>query len=326
MKLKVIQVSVLVLVAVTACSAPNMSSQEVSATADTSSPAANLTVSASPTPELVIATETQVNLITTEVMTPSLDLQSTPALTLIPMTPPSEVLLPEDLLFTQQMPDCILPCWYDLRVGESRLEDVVGFLENTLLFDMVTIPSSSPDTNSISFIDLHSMWIFDDGEWLSISFLIDPDSRLLSSIGFSFIHEETGQHLTIYRLISELGNPLLAMVRPEMTQSSEEGIIDILLVFQDGLLFTLQYPISLLESDSNLVGSLCVNQGPNAGSMQITEEYQEDMSELTPLQEWEIDTSIEAYNLIPFENVTDFSLEDLSTESRQDECIQIRLE
>jgi hypothetical protein len=244
-----------------------------------------------------------------------------------------------DFFFTPSAdPDCVLPCWQGLRVGESGRDDVRRVFDEVFGFngmldffseDYLRYVEKSDDAawSTQNLPDLYPTgyrWIFPRSDFV-MTFWLDQNTDLLE--GMSFYWQLPGDFAvaSAQDVIRQLGTPdnLLA------SEPSPYGV-ELLFIYKEGLVFYFAgMKLSNTEWVQNkLTGTLCLNseQG-GAGRSFITKPLNPALNELSPLQARFTTHWLEIGNQMrPISYYYDITFEDLARRSTQeaDVCIHTR--
>lgn len=181
-----------------------------------------------------------------------------PTITLSPTiyaTPPAfaDTLLQEDVLFGQSIvPDCELPCWYGLRVGESKKSEIQEFFNNILGFngtrdffsgtELPVLGEDLPEGYSGTGYTWHAV---PDPEQvgsgsISVRTYFEDQSYILGGIDLTFEFTPFARNITPQRVLRELGVPTGMYVSVSDPERSVDGWTSLTIVYSDGYVFEYQ--------------------------------------------------------------------------------------
>lgn len=255
-------------------------------------------------------------------------------------TPPLPPDIVEDFFFADSHPDCHLPCWQGLVIGESGRTDIQDMFDTVLAFDgnREFIPETPPEAESNplpsgTYATGH-LWYpsaEDPLQTFGIAVYYEQDTFLLQAIAFGSQYPPFNAMLSPQRIIRELGQPSHFLMALGGTERGDIAGLRLQMVYDDaGMVFDIHVltPIALSITQGSLDGSLelCLGgerwgQGYDTGfwSIYILEPLENGLEGLSPLQEALITHfGSDHEEMIPVAGFFDVSLDTITELALQD--------
>lgn len=305
-----------------------------------------LTASRAPTP-----TSSQVP-VDQSIQAQSAQVESGAVPTLLPSpsaTPALPDVITDDFFFDGFDADCQPPCWHGLRIGQSTVQDVGIVLGQPFVIDLDQDLSQIPGTLAFpGHVSKVQQWFFGDSggynteEQLSIRIIINDGSLKLTALIFDWTYSILDANLRPQRLIRELGVPDQMLVDLRETGSLAWQVLDILVVYRQGIIYFRETIVPVEVSTSYSQGVQQIDEailevclggklwedwegyGIVPGHLILLEPLRNGLNNLTAAQEWSIDNlpgSLESF--LPIQEVFNLSLEQITELAQQpgDACI-----
>ncbi len=188
-----------------------------------------------------------------------------------PKPPYEETMLGDDFLSNGTDDSCQLPCWFNLRVGETSISEVEDFFNVQLGFETLSLAQNTDNPNSI--IQARSTWGFEGIDGLHIRVRISKGTLIYYYVDWVG-ESKFGPYVQLYRFIDGLGNP--QAVRLEIDENYI-GFFSLLVSFDSDIEVSLDY-FSEAQDDGTFI--MCTDDPPLSGSIRaparrLTEEYEE---------------------------------------------------
>ena len=222
--------------------------------------------------------------------------QLAPAMPLPTPLPPSWVL--EDLLFQNAPENCHLPCWQNIVVGELTGEDAEAMFENVLQYPGSVIPA---DFGNIYGID--QGWLFNKEplEYFHMYVWIDSETNRVRAIQFLWtLYSGTpDKPVSLRRLFQELGTPSNILILFTGTESAEEGLFAIKMIFSNGIVYSLGGHTPILNREGKGVIQLCLpylrlnDAFVSDGSLLILEPLNDGLASMNSVQSYYLQDAIQ---------------------------------
>lgn len=189
-----------------------------------------------------------------------------PTRTLIP-TLTNTPALPADYIGTLlfqgiQYPNCELPCWRGLVIGESTLQDVQAMLERDFQLSLPPQPSTIEHLHLIEYA-----WTTRTDGSFGIGFWIETKTQTLNTINFWWSRGHEGD-MTPRRVIQELGAPDQWWF--EFEDALQMDWYDSAMVYSSGLIFMHSPTIYTVSTDQGELAQFCLDDNWVVGSAFIT--------------------------------------------------------
>jgi hypothetical protein len=269
------------------------------------------------TPEVTIAPQAveETSLPDTPTTQPTLTLSETVVPVPLPSLPDSVL---EDFLFSRDFdPDCGLPCWQGLIVGEADRDDIQKTLDSVFGFDgrdvfsepMPVLVEPPPPGLELAV----ATWSFPSSYRLSARFYVDTDTSLLEATAFNWgTSGEVLAPITLPQIIREMGTPSKMLVLAE-GQPGDTTFFQINVIYSDGVFFYLSggVPTNLTPYEGRFEGlfELCLDHMFGNRDAIITRPIPHALEQLSPLQE---QLFFIPEGAVPFEQAFDVSLDELT--------------
>lgn len=257
-------------------------------------------------------------------------------------SPPPDIGLPREFLFEQQTPTCELPCWHDLRIGDSNPERIQSTFETVFHINKDLFSESSLEQGEV-FEDVPGLTFASWGETVSqepfqrfeVDVWITEEGHILQGISFRSRYEPYNTTLTLERVIQELGNPDYLYASIGDIGLTDYASIILLPVYTRGIAFmiTMYVPILSREGDSIEIEYCLDSPYPRTDSdtaflsiftyAYLVASFQ-NIDNLDTLQGYLIGSEIESHEMEPFENSFGINIEQLQALIQDDNtlCLQ----
>ncbi len=231
----------------------------------------------------------------------------------IPLTTPTpdfmDTHIVNEYLFAPSVdPDCQLPCWQGLRIGESTKEDVVRMFDEVLDIREGLKLSTDESITRIPGTELIWYWwdIRDtegnlDG-WFTLKTILDDETDILQCIDIVTAPYEMYEIQTPQQVIRELGRPSAIYV-----DNTSFYLMNLMLLYDEGIVSLSTTAISIDEQPIGehtveVVTNYCLNEIPLSREVIIVESVNDiTAASLTPiLNAWVGEDLLEA--LVPIED------------------------
>lgn len=236
--------------------------------------------------------------------------QTHPAQTMTPTIPVYPKLestaLGEDFVFNGESPDCKLPCWHGLVIGQTELEQTVSTMRKVLQLPADTallqqVPSSPSGSMPGNLELLDFPWLAvggEAGENLQITLFHDRGTGILQAIRMYSSYPLYNVPLTPQRIIKELGQPSIFLMSWQGTGNGGLALVKLRLVYEKGIVFTVRKhnEITLRWDSSNYEGEMKMCLGGKAWDNSTAIDWNIDfipplsdqLNDLTPIQQYVI--------------------------------------
>lgn len=278
--------------------------------------------------------------------TPMLTAAPSPSPTLAPTPVFGTAQVGEDFLFEGQPSGCELPCWQNLNPGETRAHEVQKMLDMAFGFSGTYdfIEHAKPDKEIEGLRWTGFTWDIVPGsidtfspEFFNINVWIDENSQMLEAIQLLAVSQRFGETTSPQYVIKKLGMPSRGLASVQRTAVMDLGSGAFMLHYDQGV--TILYTGILFSIDPKLIddpnddiaevclGTLHSKSGIYWVDVYLTQPFQNGFDELTPIQEYLMNSRMTVTNppFDEFEEVFDLSLEDITRLAQQKEnaCLQI---
>jgi len=252
--------------------------------------------------------------------------------------PPLPSSVESDFLFGGNSPECPLPCWNGLIVGESGREEIQAVFDDVFGFngayDLFAEPP--PPYYSSPTYDLDGLRVV-GYEWarggvdslrLAIHLWVEEDTSTLREIAFQWGGDvRLGSQVTLRRILREMGTPshLVMLLGPPQAYYAAYEVAAI--YEEEGVVFWLSGGMPAVRPDDEdaLNVEVCLEERFDSGRVHIVEPPPEDSSNFRRF--W-LSNIPRARYLDPSEDVLGLTAEELTALAMQDEdvCMTIEFE
>jgi hypothetical protein len=250
-----------------------------------------------------------------------------PTRTPTPTPPPLPTAMMEDFLFAGNLtPDCWLPCWNGLRIGQSGRADVQEMFNTALgftgrnLFEEPLPYGYRPHLRGQDIMAQY--WTSGDPFWnFGTLYIVTEDTGVLQAISFEWLSYFPGRP-TPQRVLRELGAPSHMLVRLESGLIyPNQGGFSLMMIYQAGMIFIFDGGIWIdtTITDAGTEGEIEFSLGENldifAGAVRIVGPIDDNLENLTPLQTFFLEGT---NDLVPIQDVFGVSLEEITELAQQE--------
>jgi hypothetical protein len=253
-------------------------------------------------------------------------------------SPTPRASLPEQLLFDGQLPDCELPCWLNLKVGQStELEiqntfDTVFHLNGREIFseESLGIGSGLENIPGLTFVLWGTTISQEPFQRFEAQIWVTEEDHLLQGIRFRSLYEPYNTTLSLQRIFQELGIPEYFYAGAGDIGLEDFASIILMPVYSRGVAFmiTMYVPI-LSRQDNSFTFEYCLDSPyPRSNDERAfvsisTDVYLvspfETIANLDRLQEYLIGSEIQDRGLLPFQDVFGVSTAQIQAQMESDE-------
>jgi len=242
----------------------------------------------------------------------------------------------DNFLLGGNSPDCQLPCWNGLLIGESDQEDIQTTFDHVFGFNGAFDLFAEPPSSYLPAARVPEGFGFGGYLWsdsvnlssLRTFLLVDETTHILQGMEFSVggSSHHFNPDMSLRPILRELGAPSHLLV--DLSPREGGGCyykFDIVVVYEEGISFILYGGISVdVEAQR---ADYCLGDEFSAERVDITEPLQNGLRNLSPLQESLIDFTQDS-RFAPSEEVLGLTAEEITALAMQDEdvCITIQLE
>jgi hypothetical protein len=276
--------------------------------------------------------------------TPTIELTPTD---ILPTPSFNDSLVADSFIFTPSIdPDCKLPCWQGLQIGVSNQEDIQRVLDEVFGFNgtldfFSNNPFEGDDLRGYGIQIIPELyvtgykWRWLPNESLEIFLWVDENSSTLQAIRFSWVSAGSFNEPSPEIILKNLGKPDYIMVSDPMVKRAggrtDKVSTRLMIVYEEGIAFRIpvfQVRIKSEEGVNGLeyYGEFCFedDEASYHGEASIMEPLSGNLDNLTPLQDMFIGRWIEhsAWELVPFEDIYDATLEEATELALQEECVR----
>jgi hypothetical protein len=247
----------------------------------------------------------------------------------------------DDLFFGSAAPNCQLPCWQGLVVGQSSMADVQRMFDTTFDFQgKVDFAQNNPlqDKNEVAYFKNISSVFYTGYIWkypnsqIYVVALVNSNMNILDGLVIrAFVSDPLAYkvHLTVQSVLRQLGTPNVFMAQLSQSEAAEVGGANILMVYQKGLVFefTSSIPIVLPSQDPSLTratAQFCLQDneikrdnfitgGESSAEIVLMPPLIDNFNDLSPVQSWAVQPAIRKNNpLLPISNVFGVTVEEIT--------------
>ncbi len=305
------------LVACTANRSTADNSTQSLALVTTTSQTASVEVTSTP----ILAPRSTLTFITTTASTP----------TLVLPTPPLPTWVMNDFFFSSKSPGCELPCWQNLTVGKSSIDEIQHLFNTVFGFNGDYSLLEKPIIRDVMGVygKAHT-WRFSDNppESFITVVWVDENTNVLKGIQFwwtQWSDNTLDSNMSAQRIIRELGQPSYMLTTKSATEDGAVGIVKLFMIYDNGLAFYTSLRVPITRTTGKPIVEFCLggerwNGAYNAATREayIMEPITDGLDHLSPLQQHLIGINIEDYGVRPFEEVFGASLEKVTQLALQD--------
>ncbi len=292
-------------------------------------------ISTDPSPPLATSTPTPRELGTAGT-------SSSPDAQEITSTPTLPSWMSSDFLFGRSSPDCQLPCWNGLIVGESSADKVQAFFDEELGFNRTQDFTEEPSDDAlytrlygVDHLDVNGYrWVLRtppgyERERLDLLVWLDEETAILRGSMFLWnarLENDLDQHLTPGIILRQLGTPDYVFVTFYETIDTTQGVMSLLMIYNWGFSYRGDVNVPISWSADSLTFEFCLGGEQwggsfNAGPRQITitEPLPGDIHHLSPLQERLFGDSLDVEGFRYLDDFFDLTPSQLAESTAQDQ-------
>lgn len=255
-------------------------------------------------------------------------------------TPPLPAVITDDFLFDGTDEYCQLPCWQELRIGQSTMEDIDSILGPALEINSIQDLSNNPSIVAFpGYVSKTHQWFFGDtydssNLWIRVT--VDEHKEMLQGLEFGWVHPQLDKKLYPQRLLQKLGEPSDMLIYLRETGMLTWQVIDILMAYDVGVVFYAEarVPVNIeflttqgkrqihqANLEVCLGGEIWADQdyGGRSRHLFILDLLNDGLENLKPYQEWivrdipvrmEFFTSIQEVFGVSLEEVTELAMQE----------------
>jgi hypothetical protein len=240
--------------------------------------------------------------------------------------------LTDDFFFEGLGADCQPPCWHGLIIGESTTTSVAGMFGPGF-----AVVNYENDPNiGMGYIRRTQQWFLNDasnpGANIAITVIAIKESEIFQGIWFFWDYSRYNRHIDPQRLIRYFGPPLQMLVAIGGGGTSDATILEVLLVFDNGIVFQGGTIIAVTKestgSNISYTAIACLGGSDwserktaysTANSLALVSPFNGNMVSLSDVQNWAL-TRVggKRKDLKPAEDVFGISLDEITRLASQD--------
>jgi hypothetical protein len=244
-----------------------------------------------------------------------------------------------DFLFGNQPEGCELPCWQELVVGQSNINDVQSMFNTAFGLDDGLTFHKDPESE---FVYARHEWEFAPdkhrNEGFSFVVVLNPSNHILEGIELWAKSPRFEVYAAPQYILRKLGTPSHMLVSIERSTLRDWGIALLVMIY-DNKGISIEYlgvPLSIRVADGGMpdVAKMCLGASPPNRMyddiiVYFTEPIASDLTNLSPIQESWLGQSIKTHtpSYKTFEEVFSLSPEEVTTLAQRQEnlCLEVEL-
>jgi hypothetical protein len=142
------------------------------------------------------------------------------------------------------------------------------------------------------------------------------------------LHDGFDVDMSLQRILQELGRPFdILTTSVGLSESGDSGQLEVLMLYEQGIIFYHIYlvPIGLDDNQSGSASAeVCLGSDPISSSIFLLEPFQDNLSNLSPVQDGLIGDIIESGGLAPIQDKLDVSVDDiLNLANQENPCFRV---